>query len=264
MKKKNLLLLIVAFVFSISAFSQGMPNDWFLDEVNPGLDIALYPETTMVKDGDHSCKMMLLSNEVPYLLSFNYAVTAGSPYTFTLWYLDNDERGSLKVYAEFYDAEGNDIYGEDPVFSEDGPDWQSITWSSTVPPDAVEGYVWVKFYDDPGFTNEAIAYIDGVSFDVLGTNLVSNGSFEEWDAVNIVEQHRASSMVVYPNPFTNQVQISGVEYDQVVVTNLIGQVVFSSQMTDNNIILLNWLTEGVYFLSVYFENELVETTKLLK
>jgi hypothetical protein len=244
--------------------SQGMPNDWFLDEVNPGLDIALFPESTLVKEGDHSCKMQLLSAEVPYLLSFNYDVTAGSPYTFTLWYLDNDERGSLKFYAEFYDAEGNDIYGEDPVYSEDGPDWQTVTWSSTVPPDAVEGYIWIKFYDDPGFVNEAIAYVDGVSFDVLGTNLVSNGGFEDWDAVVIDEEPASSSMTVYPNPFSDQVKIEGVEYNRVTVTNLVGQVVYSNNEFEDGGIDLSNLVEGAYFISVFNNENLVQTRKIVK
>jgi hypothetical protein len=241
-----------------------MPNDWFLDELNPGMDIALYQESTIVKEGDHSCKMELLSIEVPYLISFNYPVTAGSPYTFTLWYYDNDERGSLKVYAEFYDSEGNDIFGEDPVFSEDGPDWQTITWTSTVPPDAVEGYVWIKFYDDPGFVDQAIAYVDGVDFNVLGTNLVSNGSFEEWDAVGIDEGNATAEFAVYPNPFTDHVSISGVDYEQVRVTNLIGQLVYESNVNEKDVIELGNLTDGVYFISVYNNNELVGTRKLVK
>jgi hypothetical protein len=268
MKKEKLLSFLFLFALVIGGFSQEMPNDWFTDEVNPGQDLHLFQDTEMVYEGDLSCKMVLLNGvaaDVPYLFSFNYNVTAGSEYTFTLWYMDNDNRGELKVYADFYDSEGEDVYGEDPQFSEDGENWQSITWTSVVPENAVEGYVWIKFYPiEENFDTEAVIYVDAAEFNVGGFNLVSNGSFESWDGVGFEENPGSAAVLAYPNPFSEQVQLSGVEYDRIRVTNLVGQVVFDKELSNTHPIDLGFLNNGTYFLSAYVGKQRIQTVKLMK
>jgi hypothetical protein len=264
MKKKILLLSIITLFCSAQLFSQGMPNDWYLDELNPGADIALYPEDAMVYEGTLSCKMVLLSNEVPYLYSFFYDVTEGTPYTFSIWYLDNDSRGSLKFYADFIDSEGEPVYGEDPVYSEDSENWQNITWSANVPTGAVQGQVWIKFYDDPGFIDEAVIYIDDASFEVLSTNLVSNGSYESWDGVFVPEVENTASMQVYPNPAEGFIGITGLDYDRIQICNLLGQQVHKGYALPGQKIGVDHLAKGLYILNAYKENQFQGSTKMMK
>jgi hypothetical protein len=268
MKEKFLLVLILIAFASSPVFSQDLPDGWYTDEVNPGEDIHLFQESEMVTEGMYSCKMVLLNgnpDDVPYLLSNNFDVTEGEAYTFTLWYFDNDIRGELKVYADFYDAEGGDVYGEDPVFTSDGDVWQSITWTATVPTDAVEGYIWIKFYPiEDNFDTEAIIYVDGVSFVVDETNLVANGGFELWGGVGVPESNSQVVIDVYPNPFTKEIYITGADFDRITVFNINGQKVLEKSLVNGQTIELDQLSKGTYFLNVYRQDELIGTKKLMK
>lgn len=182
MKLKQLLLGL-SMVVTMGALAQ--PAYWFIDTPDPG-DITMMPNTENFTEGVQSCEMILHTTNVPYFKSDNFDVDAGASYTFYLDVLDNDTRGRLKVYADFYDADGNDIYGEAPVYSEDNAEWQSITWSAVVPDGAVAGYVWIKFYDQDDFTDEAIIFVDNASFvEDGGENLVINGGYEEWTLFGI-------------------------------------------------------------------------------
>ena len=255
---------MIALALGMQLFSQGIPNDWYLDEVNPGADIALYPEDAMVYDGTLSCKMVLLSAEVPYLFSFFYDVSEGSAYTFSIWYLDNDPRGSLKIYADFIDDQGDPVYGEDPVFSEDGAEWQNVTWSANVPAGAVQGQVWIKFYDDPGFVDNAVIYIDAASFVVDGTNLVSNPGFESWDGVSVPEVENTADVHVFPNPVTDHVNIAGMDYDRITISNIFGQMVYQTLVMPGQKVSVDELASGIYIVNVYKDNRFQGSAKLMK
>ena len=178
MRFKNLLFVLMM-AFAMNAMGQ-VPQNWFIDTPSPD-DISLNPNTEFYTQGTTSCQMNLHTTNVPYLVSDNYAVNEGASYTFSIDVLDNDTRGRLKIYADFYDAEGNDVYGEAPVYSEDMADWQTISWTATVPDGAVEGYVWIKFYDQDDFVDEAVVYVDNAIFvEDGGENIVVNGGFENW------------------------------------------------------------------------------------
>jgi hypothetical protein len=181
MRIKNL-LFVIFMALAINMMGQ-VPLYWFIDTPEPG-DISLAPNTVYFTEGAKSCEMTLHTTNVPYFKSDNFAVNMGATYTFSLDVLDNDSRGRLKIYADFYDIEGNDIYGEAPVYSVDDPDWQTISWTAVVPDQAVWGYVWIKFYEQDNFTDEAVIYVDNASFvESLGSNLVVNGGYEQWEAL---------------------------------------------------------------------------------
>ncbi len=175
--KKNLLFL---FLLIPAVLSAQVLDNWILDEPT-GADLTVAQEETTVSEGTYSAKVSLLTAEVPYIYSEQFDVTEGSSYTFSIDVFDNTDQGSLKIYCEFYDAEGGDIFGEDPQFTADNADWQTISWSGTVPAGAVKAYVWIKCYDDPGFTPPVDFYLDNTSFtENGGANLVPNGNFESW------------------------------------------------------------------------------------
>ncbi len=264
MKKLSLLSLLFAFVIAFNVNGQVTLQNWTTDEVNPGLDMQLSPEIDQVWEGEFSLKVTLLQAEVPYLYSEVFEVNAGDSYDFSLRYLDMDPTLSIKVYAEFYDAEGEDIYGEEPLFGEDGADWQVIEWSGVVPDGAVSGYVWVKFYDDDGFDGTGTVYLDDALFIVDEQNLVPNYGFEAWDGLGLGEIQPIGSLQVYPNPATDFIQITGIEYDRVQIQNLLGQIVYSFETNSTEAINIESIEDGIYLVSVLRNNQIVETKKLLK
>lgn len=256
------ILLITAF-----AVNAQVPEYWYLDEVNPGMDIALYPDGTNPQEGAFACRMTLLQPEVPYLISDNFDVTAGDSYTFTIWYYDNDSRASLKFYADFYDSEGNDIYGEDPVFSVDGDMWQSVSWSAIVPAEAVEGYILIKLYDDEGYVDEAIVWVDNVSFIVDSENLVLNGSFESWPGVGLDESVVSSQVNIYPNPVSDKIQFNVLsDVDRIEIRNPMGSLVKVVETSGKEQTTVNAgdLSSGVYVVMFYNRQTLTGTQKILK
>jgi hypothetical protein len=264
MKAKHLLLSLL--ILTGTALFAQIPEFWFLDEVNPGQDISLYPDGANVHDGTFSCKMTLEQPEVPYLISDNFEVNAGDSYTFSIFCFDNDDRGTLRVYADFYDAEGNDIFGEDPIETIDEEDWQEITWSSVVPDGAVHGYILIKFYDDDPYVDEAIAWVDQVTFIVNSENLVLNGSFESWPSVGIGEMAEENVLSVYPNPTSDHLSVTGLsEMDRVVLQNVLGQTVLHAETNaqDQIKLNLNGLDKGMYFVTGYSGNRVVTTHKFI-
>ena len=266
--KTKILLFTISMGIVCMAYSQNVPENWFLDEVNPGEDIALSWDGENVQDGIFSCKMELLQPEVPYLISDNFNVNEGDLYTFSIWYFDNDSRASLKIYAEFYDAEGNDIYGEDPVYSEDGELWHSISWAATVPDGAVEGYIWIKLYHDEGYVDEATVWVDNAKFIVDDENLVVNGSFENWEGVGIGEPNSEQNQIsVFPNPVIDFVTISNLQQiDHIEILNSMGQVIKSVQTVglSNMKLDLTGLNTGLYFVVTYDGQQIATSRKILK
>lgn len=194
MKTKTLLSMILV-LFSVVTIAQ-TPVNWFVDTPSPG-DISLAPNTENFSEGTKSCELTLHTTNVPYFKSDNFAVNAGANYTYSVDVYDNDTRGRLKIYCDFYDAEGNDIYGEAPVYTEDMDSWQTITWSAVVPEDAVHGYVWIKFYDQDEFVDEAVILVDNAIFIEDGsTNAVVNGGLEEWSTLEMEKAYCVSNDAV--------------------------------------------------------------------
>lgn len=175
--KKSLLFLFLL----IPAFLSAQVLDkWILDEPT-GADLNIVQEATTVSEGTYSAKVSLLTNEIPYIYSAEFDVTEGSSYTFSLDVFDNTDQGSLKIYCDFYDAEGGDVFGEAPAWSADNAAWQTISWTGTVPAGAVRGYVLIKCYDDPGFSPPVEFFLDNASFTMAGgDNVIPNGNFETW------------------------------------------------------------------------------------
>ncbi len=81
---------------------------------------------------------------------------------------------------------------------------------------------------------------------------------------NRPEVNNSLEFKVYPNPFVDYVTISNAsELSKVVISNIAGQVVKEVVYPDGNI-QLNELRSGVYFVTLYQDNEVVSTVKLLK
>lgn len=192
---RRTLLVISVFILTVTFTIAQTPSAWYLDVVNPG-DISLEPNTENFTQGEISCQLNLLAPEVPYLLSNDFQVNEGDQYTFSIDVFQEDDRGFLKLYADFRSATGGDIWGEDPVEVESMPGWQTISWSGTVPQGAAVGYILIKFYDQPSFADLAVALVDNCIFEVDGQNLVLNGGFEDWGMVDIIRAYSAGENAI--------------------------------------------------------------------
>ena len=177
MKMKNLLLPFM-FIISLGLYAQA-PEGWYIDELNDDdCDVAL--DGWRISQGEQALKVYVNNDEVPYLVSDNFNVNEGDSYDFSVDIYNNDDRDSIRVYCDFYDDGGDDIYGEDPVSITDMEGWQTVSWSATVPSGAVEGYILIKFYGDDGLSETIHAWVDNAHFDVDDENLVTNPGFEFW------------------------------------------------------------------------------------
>nr|NQU89304.1 T9SS type A sorting domain-containing protein [Bacteroidota bacterium] len=193
MRIKNLLTALLL-LLSAWAFSQ-TPTNWILDLANAG-DGELSPNSEFFTEGTKACQITIFTDGIPSIDSDDFSVAEGDDYTFSLDVLDNDTTIYLKLYADFKDADGEEIWGETPVVVEDNANWQTITWSGTIPAEAVAGWIRVKAYDDEGFEGEASALVDNCHFEVEGSNLVQNFSFEEWGGVDLIKAYSTGEETV--------------------------------------------------------------------
>ena len=99
-----------------------------------------------------------------------------------------------------------------------------------------------------------------------GTTATSTWTFKTGDFATPVVPVIPTSLEykVYPNPFVDYVIVDNAsELTKVVVTNIAGQVV-KEVVTPDSRIELNQLVSGVYFISLYEENTVVKTVKIVK
>ena len=261
--KKLLFCCLSSLVFiliNLSAFAQE-PLNWTVDEINPGEDVLLIPDETVFTEGVKSCHMQLNSGAVPYLISDIFYISPGASYEFSIDIFDNDTSGQVKVYADFYDTYGFDIFGQPPVFSADSSEWQKISWTGVIPSQAVVGYILVKFYNQPDpyhFTETAQVWIDNVQFrEAGGNNLVANGGFEDWVVGVYEEGNDANLLSIYPNPAWDAVNVKIPEsVSLLIITDLVGKEVRKISNISNAVYRLEIadLPEGLYILSAVEDN----------
>jgi len=256
--------IIIFILISPLAIPQ-VPLNWSLDEINPGEDFTLSPDESFFSEGMKSCRLQLNSGAVPYLVSDVYYVTPGAEYEFSFNVFDSDTAGQVKVYADFYDTYGFDIFGQSPVFSSDSSAWQTISWEGMVPSQAVVGFVLIKFYNQPdlyNFTKTADVWIDNIRFrEVGGNNLVANGGFEEW-IVGIDETDLQAMLIsVFPNPAADFVTIKvQAEADIIFIIDITGREVLKFDAGGQELIQadVNHLQKGIYIVrAVLHDNSLI-------
>jgi len=254
---------------SLPVFSQA-PLNWTRDEVNPGEDFILVYDEIKFTEGQRSCHMQLHSGAVPYLVSDVYYILPGAAYEFSIDVFDNDTAGQVKIYADFFDTYGFDIFGQDPVFSHDSAGWKTIAWQGTVPEMAVVGYVMIKFYCQPDlyiFNQTSEIWIDNISFKINGdTNLVTNGGFENWALETDELPGNTSRIIIYPNParqFVNVILPKGMK--EIILTDIAGNALINESAGENPILQMDVrsLQKGVYLIKGYRGDGMTVTQKLI-
>lgn len=256
---------VFIFYFSVLAYSSSLfsqaPLNWTRDEINPGEDFTLTADESKFTEGLKSVRMRLNNGAIPYLVSDVFYVSPGAEYEFSIDVLDADTAGQVKIYADFYDTYGFDIYGEQPVFSTDSAEWQTIRWTGTVPLQAVVGYVLIKFYNQPSlysFTKNAEIWMDRVMFRQPDSiNLVVNGGFENW-ATGLDETWKNNgSLTISPNPAADYFQI-GFPDDalEVIISDISGRIIYRENVLgkESTIINIQQFPEGLYVARAVLED----------
>jgi len=264
------LFISVLLASSITLFAQ-VPLNWTRDEINPGEDLTLTPDGSFFTEGMKSCHLQLNSGAVPYLVSDVYYVTPGAAYEFSFDVFDNDTAGQVKVYADFYDTYGFNIFGQPPVFSSDSSEWQTISWTGTVPGQAVVGYVLVKFYNQPdlyNFTTTAHVWMDNIRFRQSdGNNLVANGGFEDW-IVGIDESiNEGDHLSVYPNPAKDFIHIDlPASAEVLIISDVSGREVLRTSIDQGEHfrVDIRHLQQGMYLVTAILKNNSLLKRKLIK
>ncbi len=98
--------------------------------------------------------------------------------------------------------------------------------------------------------------------------LTSNPSNEirvDWSTLNLEDQAvSANHVFVYPNPADGQVSISAKGMQRIAIYNLLGQMLMSQEVKEDNVVLdLSTFDAGTYFIRVSTESSTI-TEKLLK
>jgi hypothetical protein len=265
---KQILAIAVIFL-SCQAFSQA-PLNWTRDEVNPGEDFTLSPDESFFSEGLKSCHLQLNSGSIPYLKSDVFYITPGAGYEFSFDVFDYDTAGQVKIYADFYDIYGFDVFGEPPVLSVDSTEWQTISLTGIVPAQAAVGYVLIKFYNQPdlyNFTKTAHIWLDNIQFrQGGGDNLVSNGGFEEWQ-LGVDEIAGEEAVIsIFPNPAADivNIQLAG-EADFISINDIAGREVIKIYNDGKKIIQadISGLPEGFYIVTAIQKNHPPVASKLL-
>jgi hypothetical protein len=129
-------------------------------------------------------------------------------------------------------------------------EWELITFDMT----AAIGHTFNKLVFFPDFpdsrTAGSVCHVDNIGFVGGGTS---------------VNPDVATALTLYPNPVVDRVTVQHPGMSSVVITNILGQRVkaLQFQQSDREIIDLNELTPGFYFLNLETANGLV-TSKFIK
>lgn len=146
----------------------------------------------------------------------------------------NNQWGSLAVTVNETDATSGDIFIE------------STEILFTANPD--EGYQVKEWkINDEVVMNDDVIVTDLSWTYELDKDIDVSVEFEEEDPTSTSKQ-LLSNISVYPNPFSNFIEVSNEQHiSRVVITNLIGQVVFDEPMTQTRLNTSN-LSNGVYLV----------------
>lgn len=95
------------------------------------------------------------------------------------------------------------------------------------------------------------------------SNAVTTVTVDICNGINEYDKN-SSGISLYPNPASDIVKIkSKTTYSHVIITNLIGQKI-KTVYTNDGLITISDLTQGVYFIEVFDKNKLIGNAKLIK
>ena len=120
-------------------------------------------------------------------------------------------------------------------------------------------------YNNYGFTSEIFSHFEHSYTNNLDGSIINGDTtgiiFNFPDDLGFEEKSLQNQLNFYPNPATNQITLRG-DFKSIAIFNNLGQLVFE-QLNPNQIIEVNQLTKGLYFIKGVDKNDLIFTTKLI-
>jgi hypothetical protein len=178
MKSKILLFaLFAALSFGLSA----QPLNWYEDSPANFDPMTVIEDLVNFSEGTKSAKLTFTETGTPWFVSDEFNITSGTPYSFSIDFLDNDAGGEYNVRLYFVTGAGTTT-NVSSAFTVDNTNWQTLSLSGTSPADAVKVYIVIRILDvAASWTGSATFNIDNASYtENGGANLVQNPGFEEW------------------------------------------------------------------------------------
>lgn len=146
------------------------------------------------------------------------------------------------------------VFGNDPATeSKDGFDYdEPITWKVYLHQSGTTANLTATY-------NQEMPHNDG-AFRMLGLSMVEA---LQMTAVN-VDEVAGESVVIYPNPFTNFIEVAGIDSaERIVITDITGRVLISRPL-DNTRLDTSMLPQGVYVIFLESNGSRNHIQKMIK
>ena len=180
------------------------------------------------------------------------AVTMTFDFIASYYYItseDPSEQYNLLIYAS---TDNGATFSTTPVYDmrADQPEFENWTaTSASIDLSSLIGQTTVKLMFNYYGTYGAEMWIDNI-------NIAAN-------TVGIEEETAENAVSIYPNPASTMLNVHAENFDNVQIINFLGQVVYSSNVTENDFqINVSNLSNGVYFIRLNGENTV--TKKFVK
>lgn len=212
------------------------PDDW------PTIDngINIYKESSIVNSGSFSAKVTVTTGSQSNTdIRQPVSVFSGNEYEFSVYVYHTDTTVKARIFAGGYST-----YSDNTIINS----WQQVT-TTLIPTMDEDIEVGLRFYDQNGFADSSITYIDG------------------YEMVNItgINKYNNTEISVYPNPaskFINFSNLSSVK--SVKIYDLNGSMLKKFTAPDINRIDISELSKGIYILKIETKTNKTKRQKIIK
>ncbi len=157
------------------SWTEGVPDSW--TTIEDGITVA--QSTDVFNSGESSAEITVTTatqGDTDFRQSFD--VEAGVTYTVTTWIYHTEGMVSARLYVDGY----QNYSDADLVYQ-----WQEMTYSYTADEDKnIE--VGLRFYDQTGFDEEEIVYVDSFSFITESEDDTTEEATDETSTEEVVEE----------------------------------------------------------------------------
>ncbi len=215
----------------------------------------LVKETTQTHGGLNSCRQTSKAQGTTQYLEYGELINVDPThsYTFSYWFLDNDNKASTRPWSTWLPDSGSiaaplqSLQQQD--YSTNNAQWVLKTITATPPTAATKVRIQIRTYHQDGNSGGFI-YFDDVSF-------VDN-------TTNGINENAIAAVKMFPNPLNGDVLTILTESDApktVTIFDVLGKQVVSA-VTSNNTVNVANLTSGVYMVKISQEGK-TATKKLV-
>lgn len=255
---KKLIMLFAFAAIAINVLSQNVIRGEYFIDSDPGFGNAT-GFLTALPDSDFTQVITISYTSFPgtgYHNVFLRTLDSNGKWSHTSRsFVEVDENSDLsEVIKVEYFFNNDNGFGNNPfVLIEATSD---SSWNFNIPYDQLPTE-W-KANDTLSFRIQ-----EGLNYNWSHTTLIDSLNFI---LVNIKELEEISGVSVYPNPFSDEINISSKSINPMrfVLYNNVGQLIFDKQIEKSAVINTHFLTPGLYFFVFYSDKQKLFGTKIIK